>query len=201
LLITAETYSKYINSLDKSNKTIFGDGASAAIISKNNIGISGAIKKFSFYTDGFGYDKLIVKNGGLRNKNGRGLDVFDEDGNFIYNDSNLFMDGKAIFDFTAFNVPRIVDSIIIKNDLTIGDIDLFIFHQANIFMIDFIRKRCKIPEEKFFIFVENCANTVSSTIPIAIKEAIGQNRIQRGSKVLLIGFGVGLSIAGTIVDY
>ena len=85
--------------------------------------------------------------------------------------------------------------------MELGDIDLFIFHQANAYMMQFIRKLCKIPEEKFFVYLEDCANTVSSTIPIALKEALIQHKIKKNSTVLLIGFGVGLSIAGTIIKF
>lgn len=202
LLITAETYSKHIHPLDKNNKTIFGDGASASIISTHeNSNLHGSINNFSFYTDGSGFDKLIVKNSGMRFKDEETKDIFDENGVFVKNDKNLFMDGRAVFNFTSFQVPPIIDQVLKKNNQELEDIDLFIFHQANTFMMQFIRKRCKIPEEKFFIYIKDCANTVSSTIPIAITEAIEQGKIKKGSKVLLAGFGVGLSIASTIVEF
>ena len=202
LLITAETYSKYIHKLDKNNKTIFGDGASASLVSKHlDEQLSGAIGKFSFYTDGSGFVKLIVKNSGIRYRNIEANEELNADGTLIKSDKNLFMDGRAVFEFTSFEVPPMVESVLEKNKLQLEDIDLFIFHQANAFMMQYMRKRCKIPEEKFFIFLEDCANTVSSTIPIALLEAQKQNKISKNKKVLLAGFGVGLSIAGTIIDY
>ena len=114
---------------------------------------------------------------------------------------SLSLDGRAVFNFTSFQVPPIINQVLEKNNQELENIDLFIFHQANTFMMQFIRKRCKIPEEKFFIYIKDCANTVSSTIPIAISEAIKQGKIKKGSKVLLAGFGVGLSIASTIVEF
>ena len=81
-----------------------------------------------------------------------------------------------------------------------GDIDLFIFHQANVFMMNIVRKRCQIPDEKFFIHIKDCGNTVSSTIPIALKEAHNQGRIVSGMKVLIAGFGVGLSAAVGLLE-
>lgn len=202
LLITAETYTKYIHKLDKNNKTIFGDGASASLISKQSDNrLSGAIGKFSFYTDGSGYDKLIVKNSGIRYRDIKAKEELNTDGTLIKSDKNLFMDGRAIFEFTSFKVPPMVESVLKKNSLKLEDIDLFIFHQANAFMMNYMRKRCKIPEEKFFIFLEDCANTVSSTIPIALLEAQKQNKISKNKKVLLAGFGVGLSIAGTVIEF
>jgi len=202
LLITAETYSKYIHPLDKNNKTIFGDGASASIISDISINkLSGAITNFDFYTDGNGFDSLIVKNSGMRYKKERAEDVYDNNGILIKNDEFLFMDGRAIFEFTSFQVPLIIESTLKKNKLKLDDVDLFIFHQANAYMMKNIRRICKIPEEKFFIHLENCANTVSSTIPIALNEAINQNIVKKDARVLLCGFGVGLSIASTIIEF
>ena len=202
LLITAETYTKHIHPKDKKNKTIFGDGATASIISSEALGeFNGAIKKFSFYTDGSGFDKLILKNKGNRFENASSEDVYDEHGEFVKNDDNLFMDGRAVFEFTSFKVPPLIQSVLTANNINLEDIDLFIFHQANAFMMDFIRKRCKIPKDKFFVFLQDCGNTVSSTIPIALKEAIEQDRVPKGSKVLLVGFGVGLSAGATLIKF
>jgi len=202
LLITSETYSKLINPQDKSNKTIFGDGATASLISKQpNTHMSGAIQNFSFYTQGSGYDKLMVKNGGIKHKHLTAKDEFDIDGNYIKNDDYLFMDGKAVFQFTSFKVPPFIDRLLISNNLDLNSVDLFIFHQANVFMMNFIRKRCKIPQDKFHIFIENCGNTVSSSVPLALEDALMKKKIIKGSKVLLAGFGVGLSISGTVIQF
>ena len=202
LLITSETYSKLINPQDKSNKTIFGDGATASLISKQpNTQLFGEIQNFSFYTQGSGYDKLMVKNGGIKHKHLTAKDEFDIDGNYIKNDDYLFMDGKAVFQFTSFKVPPFIDRLLISNNLDLNSIDLFIFHQANVFMMNFIRKRCKIPQDKFHIFIENCGNTVSSSVPLALEDALMKKKISKGSKVLLAGFGVGLSISGTIIQF
>jgi 3-oxoacyl-[acyl-carrier-protein] synthase-3 len=103
------------------------------------------------------------------------------------------MNGGAIFKFTAENVPLLVENVLSKNQLELKDISLFIFHQANKFMLDYIRKKIGINESLFFYFLDKCGNTVSSTIPIAIREALNQNKINNGDKVLLAGFGVGYS--------
>lgn len=201
LLITSETYSKYIHPKDKGNKTIFGDGAASTIISEEPTGnIRAKIRDFVFYTDGKGYNRLIVKNGASRNRHSIGKDEYNEDGSFIRNDDNLYMDGKAIFEFTVFIVPPLIDQALKKNNLKKEEIDLFIFHQANAFMMHSVRKRCQIPEDKFFVFLRDCGNTVSSTIPIALKEAFNQNRIKPGMKILLTGFGVGLSAAAGVIE-
>jgi len=202
LLVTSETYSKFINPLDKNNKTIFGDGASATLITaSSNQNLKGAIKKFDFFTDGGEYDKLIVKNSGLKFRDNEYMDILNNEGGFIRNDGSLFMDGRAIFQFVCFQVPLNIELLLKKNNLKIEEIDLFIFHQSNAYMINFMRKICKIPEHKFFVHLEDYANTVSSTIPIALNEAIEQNKIKKGMKVLLTGYGVGLSVASTILEY
>jgi 3-oxoacyl-[acyl-carrier-protein] synthase III len=201
LLLTSETYSKYIHPRDKSNKTIFGDAAAAtAITSQIGGDFSAHILGFEYYTDGMGFDKLIVKNGGIRYNKATGCDIQDDQGSFIRNDDYLYMDGKAIFEFTSFVVPPLIDKVLIKNSLKKQDIDLFVFHQANAFMMQVIRKRCEIPEDKFFIFLKDCGNTVSSTIPIALKAAYLQGRIKKGMKIILAGFGVGLSAAACVLE-
>lgn len=194
ILITSETYSKFINIKDKSNRTIFGDAASATLISSES-GLA-EIGNFSFGTDGSGADFLIVKNGGIRNREMSGVNVFENE-IYVKNDNNLFMDGKAIFNFSAQSVPILVDNTLQKNGCEMNDIDLFIFHQANRYMLNFIRKKINIPEEKFYLFLEKCGNTVSSTIPIALYNANMDSKIN--GNVLLAGFGVGLSWAGVIL--
>jgi 3-oxoacyl-[acyl-carrier-protein] synthase III len=202
LLITSETYTKHIHPLDKSNKTIFGDGAAACLISAEQTDSfwNAEILKFSYYTNGAGFDKLILKNGGLRNRLvGKSADIF-EDEVFVSNDDYLFMDGKAIFDFTAFEVPNLISDNLSKNELHISEVDLFIFHQANKYMLNFVRNRCKIPDSKFYINLGDGGNTVSSTIPIALKRANIDSPFTKNMKVLLCGFGVGLSIASVMLD-
>lgn len=201
LFITSETYSKYIHPKDKGNKTLFGDAAAATIISSCPEGeLRAKIGDFAYYTDGKGFDRLIVKQGGIKYRKLEGTDNFDESGSFISNDSYLFMDGRAIFEFTNFVVPPLLDRALEKNHLGKDQADLFIFHQANAFMMHTVRKRCQINEEKFFIHIKDCGNTVSSTIPIALKEAINQGRISKGMKVVLAGFGVGLSAAIGVIE-
>jgi len=202
LLLTAETYSKFIHHDDKSNKTLFGDAAAATLISSasSKSGLSGEILDFEYLTDGAGGEFLIVKNGGMRNRNKKGETVTDENG-FAHNDDNLFMDGKGIFNFTAFEIPKLVKKALNKNHLEMNQIDLFIFHQANDFMLHTIRKRLGISEDKFLIHLKNCGNTVSSTIPIALKHAIDDNQIKDQNKVLLSGFGVGLSAGSVVIQY
>jgi 3-oxoacyl-[acyl-carrier-protein] synthase-3 len=193
LLITSETYSKFIHPKDKSNKTIFGDAASATLISIEGFA---DILDFELGTDGSGAENLIVRNGAVKNPSLSGVDTIDEFGN-IRNDNNLFMNGSEIFNFTSNSIPPLINKILNKHSLNLDNIDLFVFHQANKFLLNHLRKKLGIPEEKFYIYLENCGNTVSSTIPIALKEAINENKIK--GNILLAGFGVGYSWGSCII--
>lgn len=172
LLVTAETYTKYIAAEDKSTRTIFGDGAAATLIDEAD---ALKIGNFSFGTDGSGAEKLIVRDG------------------------KLFMDGPEIFNFTLDIVPKTMLDVLSKNNLTRDDIDLYVFHQANKFMLDTIRKANGLPRDKFYVNLETTGNTVSSTIPIVLKQLDDTGRLKPGMKVMLMGFGVGLSWGATII--
>lgn len=197
LLVTAETYSKFIHKKDKANRSIFGDAAAATIVSLSD---DNKIFEFELGTDGSGMSNLIVENGGLRNKScSLEEDVYDESGN-IKNSNNLFMNGPEIFNFTIENVPELVRNTLEKNGLTLETVDYVIFHQANKYMLDYLRKKIKIPTEKFYQNMENTGNTVSATIPIAIKGCLDNNLIKKGDKVLVVGFGVGYSWGAAVIE-
>jgi 3-oxoacyl-[acyl-carrier-protein] synthase III len=196
LLITSETYSKFTHPRDKVNRTIFGDAAAATIVSTEGFA---EIKNFSLGTDGNGAENLIVKTGGMRTPDKK-MDLhFDEAGNPVSSD-HLFMNGTEIFNFTLEMVPVLVQKTLENNNITKEDVDLFVFHQANKYMLNFLRKKIKIPEDKFYYYMENVGNTVSSTIPLAIHSALQENKITTGNKVLLAGFGVGYSWAGCVLE-
>jgi 3-oxoacyl-[acyl-carrier-protein] synthase-3 len=189
LLITSETYTKFIHPDDKSNRAIFGDGAAATLISLDGFG---EICDFSLGTDGSGASNLIVKYGGLRHSYLKGI---AED----KRDSYLYMEGSEIFNFTIASVPELVRNTLEKNNLKIEDINKFIFHQANRFMLNHLRKKIGIEEAAFLYYMESCANTVSSTIPIVLYEAAKAKTINNNDLVLLAGFGVGYSWGGTVL--
>ncbi|MFH6963242.1 3-oxoacyl-ACP synthase III family protein [Flavobacterium plurextorum] len=198
LLVTVDTYTKLINPLDKSNKTLFGDAACATLISNANVGLSAKIEQFVYGTNGSGCESLIVKNGGVRNRKILAEDVIENE-NFVRNDNDLFMDGRAVFEFTINVVPSLVKDVLSKNNLTIEKIDKFVFHQANKFMLDKIRIKAGIPADKFIFNSEYCGNTVSSTIPNSLKILNDSKAFQSGEIVMICGFGVGLSYGGAII--
>ncbi|WP_439516780.1 3-oxoacyl-ACP synthase III family protein [Sediminibacterium sp.] len=195
MLITSETYSKFIHPRDKSNRTIFGDAAAATLVSTEGIA---EIMDFELGTDGSGAENLIVKNGGMRHPLINGKDKEDQFGN-IHNDDKLFMEGSKIFNFTNEAIPRLIKSILKKHSLENSDIDLYVFHQANKFILNHLRKKIGIEENKFYYFLKDCGNTVSSTVPIALYEAIKEKKAT--GNVLIAGFGVGYSWGSAILKF
>lgn len=193
LFITSEAYNKHLHPRDKGNRTIFGDAATATVISDTGFA---EIGDFVLGTDGSGAENLIIKTGGSRHQDKLNDIRFDENGNPISSDY-LYMNGGEIFNFTLRVVPRMVRETLEKNGLAKNDVDLFIFHQANSFMLTHLRKVLKIEEEKFFINMGNVGNTVSSTVPIAICDAKKGDLLH--GNVLISGFGVGLSWGATIL--
>lgn len=186
LLLTADTYTKLLEDTDKSVRTIFGDGAAATLIasieSENHY-----IAATAYGTDGRGAENLCTLGRGMR------------DFNHVA-DPYLRMRGPKIFEFTLEVVPDIINVALKKAGLAFADIELFVFHQANAYMLEHLRKKINIPQEKFWVAMEFCGNTVSATIPIALKEAQKQGILAHKQKVMLVGFGVGYSWAATVVD-
>lgn len=197
LLLTAETYNKYLHPSDKSNRSIFGDGAAACLISTEGFA---EIGDFTLGTDGSGANNLIVKTGAARQKTATGLSIEDEEGH-IWRDDYLYMNGGAIFNFTLDAVPAMMKEILDKNQMQKDEVDYYVFHQANKFMLNTIRKVCVLPKDKFYVNLAETGNTVSSTVLIGLKDCIDKGIIKKGSKVMVSGFGVGLSWGGTILKF
>lgn len=200
LLITSETYSKYINPNDGAVLPLFGDAATATFIEAVDTeqdGLSG----FVFGTRGSGYDNLIVPVGGMRNRYSATEEVTDVDefGNTRSN-RNIYMNGAAISDFALEVVPDTLEKILAKTGNTRNDIDYFVFHQANKFMLDFLQIKCDLIGYPYWNDVAEYGNTVSSSIPIALVDMMKTNNDVARNKIMTIGFGVGLSWGGCLID-
>ncbi len=195
LLLTAETYTKYIHPKDKGNRTIFGDGATATLISTEGFA---EIGNFALGTNGAGAENLIVRTGAARYPQKIEDLKFDENGNPCSSDY-LFMNGSEIFTFTQKNVPLVVKQTLEKNELGIDEVNMFVFHQANSYMLNFLRKKIKIAPERFYINMSEIGNTVSNSIPIALADARKESRLF--GPILICGFGVGYSWGGCVLNY
>jgi len=197
LLITSETYNKYIHPKDKGNRSIFGDAAAATLISTDGFA---EIGDFVLGTDGHGAENLIVKTGASRNPE-KLQEMGEDESGYLKSSDHLYMNGTEIFNFTLEAVPPLVKQTLDKNRMEKETIDMFVFHQANKFMLNTIRKVCIIPKDKFYINLENTGNTVSSTILIALKNAMDEKVIREKQTILIAGFGVGYSWGATILKF
>ena len=190
-------YNTYLHPSDKSNRSIFGDGAAACLISTDGFA---EIGEFSLGTDGSGANHLIVKTGASRQKAATGRYVEDDEGH-VWFDDYLYMNGGAIFNFTLDAVPAMMKDVLSKNKMEKEEEDYYLFHQANKFMLNTIRKVCVLPKDKFYVNLAETGNTVSSTVLIGLKESISDGTIKTGDRVMIAGFGVGLSWGGTILSF
>lgn len=198
LLVTAETYSKFIHPRDRSVRVLFGDGAAATLVTAEPGGAR--VGACTLGTDGSGYRNLIVPAGGARLRPGAATRCETEDDNgSVRTPEHLFMDGPELFAFTLRRVPEVVRANLERAGVTADEVDWFVFHQANAFMNDHLRAKLKIPRGKAPLHLERYGNTVSSTIPIALHESAGAFR--PGQRVMLVGFGVGYSWGATLLEW
>jgi len=202
LLLTAETYSKFIHPGDRSVRTLFGDAATAVFVEASDTqSVTPWIGPFVYGTDGSGANNLIVPRGGMRQRFFCAADpVEDEQGN-IRTENDLRMNGSEVFTFTLRVVPDVVHGLLQKAGLALDAVDLFIFHQANQYMLEHLRKKLHIPDSRFYLYLRDCGNTVSSTIPIALKNALDEGVLRSGQRVMVVGFGVGYSWAASLLTW
>lgn len=201
LLVTADTYSKFIHPQDKSVRTLFGDGAAATLIRRNGAGDSGSIGPFEFGTDGSGAHQLIVEGGGFRVPRSAETaeELTDKSGNVRSRD-NLYMNGGAVLSFTLKRVPEVVDRLTTKAGVPLDQFDSVILHQANKFMLDSLQKKLGLADDRVPRRYDDIGNTVSSTIPFVLEALAEQSRFPSG-RHMLVGFGVGLSWAAGSISF
>lgn len=200
LLLTAETYSKYIHPEDNTVRPIFGDAGTATLVSGEDTATEG-LYAFQFGTDGAGAKHLIIPAGASRHP-AISTPVKEKIDNHANRRTNyhLFMNGSAIIDFAEEIVPQTVNQILTKAGLTKEQVDYFIFHQANKFVLKHLQQKCGLQETPFWNHAETEGNTVSCTIPLAIEAVVKEKPPAELPVVMLLGFGVGLSWAGCIAD-
>ena len=200
LLLTSETYSKYIHPEDGATLPLFGDGATATLVEAVEAEKPG-LDGFVYGTDGSGADKLIVPVGGQRHPymTTPAEEMRDKYGN-VRTNRNLFMNGSSIMNFALDVVPQALDEVLAKTHLTKADIDYYVLHQANRFMLRYLQQECGLEALPYWNDVTEVGNTVSSSIPIALADMMREHPEKQLHHVLLMGFGVGLSWGGCVVD-
>lgn len=199
LVLTADTYSKYIHPKDRSVRTLFGDGATATLL---ELSPKNCLEHFVYGTDGSGARNLIIPAGGSRQRTSPKTkeESADGEGN-VRSLENLVMNGPEIFAFSLRRVPEVVASVLAKAQLSCDQIEWYAFHQANRFMLEHLRKKIGIKQEKMLEFLKGTGNTTSSTIPLMLEDAVKSRKIMKGDRILLAGFGVGYSWGGCIVTW
>lgn len=177
LIIMADVYTKIIDYTDRATAGLFGDAAAASLIEacQSPFGFVDG----DFGTDGKSADMLILPNSSISE---------NEESN-----NTLFMDGREIFKFAVQTVPKSINSLLKRNNINHFDIKYFIFHQANQYILNELKRRLGLLDEQVIIDFKKVGNTVSSTIPIAYKNMLDKKRIKKDDLILFCGFGVGLS--------
>jgi 3-oxoacyl-[acyl-carrier-protein] synthase-3 len=195
LLITVEKTSFFMHPTDATLRTLQGDAATATLVSSERP--LAEIGDADFGTDGGAFDNIIVPYGGSAEALERKMD--DTSGARYQHPDFVNMKGMEIFNFSVTEVPETINAALGKNGLAIGDVDYFILHQANAIIIRTIAEKLKIPPEKIPMNIDRVGNTSSCSIPLLLSEVLSDPRIKRGDKILLCGFGVGLSWATTVL--
>ena len=188
LILCADTYSKYIDKHDRACRPIFSDGAAAILVERTAID---SIGPFDFGTDGSGFEHLIVRRSGAR-------DLVKAS---VHPHPILEMHGSDVFLFTMRVVPACIVKLLARAGINIDQVDLFIFHQASRLVIENLIRLMSLDEKKVFVNHEFIGNTVSATIPIALKDAVANGRLTTGQTVVLVGFGVGLSWSAVVLRW
>jgi len=198
LLLVGDTLSRQASKLDKSTYPLFGDGVSAIALTN----IVGARFDFNLFSDGSGYESIIVPGGMYRNPFSlESLNlVKDESGNFRC-DLNTFMQGTDVFSFAIQEVPESINKLLAYSPIVTSSeqIDYFVLHQANKFILDSIRMKLKVPKDKFLISIEELGNTSSASIPMTMTLRAEETAGFIADKIYLFcGFGVGLSLGSVV---
>lgn len=198
LLLNGETKSKAYSSKDKSTSLLFGDGGTAVIIEK----IGGENPTImSMHSNGAGYKYILMPAGGYRKPSSSDtlMERTYPDGS-IRTEEHGSMDGEAVFNFTITDVPKDIKNTLKQADITPEELDYFIPHQANKFITDHIAKKFQIPSQKILYTLHKYGNTSSVSIPLTISDFFATDKVMGKNRVLMTGFGVGLSWGSIITD-
>jgi 3-oxoacyl-[acyl-carrier-protein] synthase-3 len=190
LVIGSEILSKMVNWSDRKTCVLFGDGAGAVVMEKTDASRRGVIHSI-LKADGSGSESLVMRNGGTRNpfKKGETVDL----------PVCVEMNGQEVYNFAVGAITETIDDLMKAGNFGIDDIAWIVPHQANARIIQAARRRLHIPAEKFYLNIEEYANTSSASIPIALDEMNRGGQLKKGDLILTVGFGGGLTYGGNII--
>jgi 3-oxoacyl-[acyl-carrier-protein] synthase III len=193
LLLNGDTYTHYIHPKDHICRPLFGDGAAATLLTADS-GVR--LVEFELGSEGKEALKMLIPAGGERR---RKFNITSESS--PQDPEFLQMDGPEIYNFTLRAVPNAVAACMAKAGCSIADIDFFVFHQANGYMLEALRRKIGIPTQKFPVCLECTGNLVSASIPVVLAQMRRAGQIHHGVRTLLCGFGIGLSWGACIIDW
>jgi len=200
LILNADTLTKLIHPKDRSLVVLHGDGAAATVLGPSEEGTG--LEAFRLGTDGAGAKHLLVPAGGSRQPTGCGTRIEQTDAaGCVRTQENLVMDGPAVFHFSVYKIPEVIEAAMKELGHTVDDIDLFLLHQANKTMMEMIYKRLRVPVDKRFFCLERMGNSSGPSTPIALAEAWRGKRVRPGSRTLLCSFGAGLTWGISVIKW
>ncbi|BBM36413.1 beta-ketoacyl-ACP synthase III [Pseudoleptotrichia goodfellowii] len=190
LVIGAETMSRILDWEDRTTCVLFGDGAGAVVLGQIE---NGGYIASHLVSDGSGAEDVIILAGGSRNP----VSKEEIDKREIY----FKMKGSDVFKFAVRAFPETVENVLAQGNITADDVDMFIPHQANIRIIESIAKRFKQPLDKFYVNLQRYGNTSGASIPLALDEANKEGKLKKGDKVVMVGFGGGLTYGSILLEW
>lgn len=187
LLLHGETPSLFVAPEDRATSLLFGDAGSATALSRSH---GSAPSYFGLGTDGRGYDGLIIRGGGFRQRHPD-----------VERDRYLYMDGAAIFNFTIERVPPLIQSTLQQAGLSVADVDAFLFHQSNQFIMRYLMKKCGLQPEKVPISLADFGNTGGVSIPLTATVTYAPLASRSSMRMMAVGYGVGLSWSSALFEF
>lgn len=184
LVIGVDIMSKIVNYKDRDTCILFGDGAGAVVVEKDD-------KQLTTYTRSLGEEANLFAKGRPLNSDLK---------NSISEENYIKMNGKEVFKFAVSAITEAVEKVVSDAKLTLDNIKLIVPHQANKRIIDFAAKKLNVAKEKFFTNINKYGNTSSASVPIALSEVLDNNAAQKGDKIILVGFGAGLTWGAILLE-
>ena len=191
LVIGVEVLSRFLNWSDRNTCVLFGDGAGAVLLQASDQ--PGGLLGFNLFSDGTGYEGIIVPAGGSVCP--ASPQTSADAKHFIH------MAGREVYKYATRQMADSAVDALRNAGLTVDDVDQFVFHQANLRIIENVQKQLEIPAEKLFVNIEKYGNTSAASVPMALVEAVAAGRIKPGDKILMVAFGAGYTAGAAVVEW
>jgi len=191
LVIGVEVLSRFLNWSDRNTCVLFGDGAGAVLLEASEA--PGGLLGFDLYSDGTGYEGIIVPAGGSACP--ASPTTIAEGKHFIQ------MAGRDVYKYATRQLAESASAALRNAGVTVDQVDQFVFHQANLRIIENVQRHLSIPAEKTYINIEKYGNTSAASVPMALAEAVAAGRVKPGDKILMVAFGAGYTAGAALVEW